>query len=167
MQTLKSLVNEMVNHALQKGLDSVLEIQDLLKNYNGIDWKSLVEFSDETYARVVLHRCELLQVVLIGWQPNQTTSFHAHPSGGCLMKFLSGCMEEIRYSPNEMQREIGRCCYASGDMAYVHDDFAYHVVRNPTVSQKAVSLHVYSPGIYASCKISDRAPTPRAFLQPV
>lgn len=49
------------------------------------------------YTRQVLFRFnDLYEIVLIGWLPDQETSMHGHPSGGCLFTVLSGVLREDR-----------------------------------------------------------------------
>lgn len=68
---------------------------DMLSNYKGIidaydgdDWKQYVEFTDETYNRVLLGRTDTYEIFLICWGIGQASKIHDHPSQGCVLKML-------------------------------------------------------------------------------
>lgn len=93
---------------------------------------------------ILLHN-ELIKVILINWNTNDSTQIHGHPVGGCSIKIMHGKLIENRYSTDGSLTLLESCNYKAGDIAYIDDNIALHSVGNP-FNQNALSLHVYTPG---------------------
>ena len=126
--------------------ENVLPLYPLFEDYRGLDWKGYLSSGANT---AVLHQDERFRLSLIGWDGFQKSKKHGHPEGGGLMKLLSRALLETRFDPIFPEQIIGKHRYEPGDLAYIHDEIAYHIVENP-FPQPAVSLHLYAPGNYAS-----------------
>jgi len=153
MKQLKQLVEKITTQIQNNGIINVLELKPLFKEYAGEDWQKFLKVENGKTENTILFQDEQVKLVLIYWDAFQKSKKHGHPEGGGLIKILSGNLVETRFDPIDTDIIIGKHNYAPGNISYIHDRAAYHVVENPT-NIPAVSLHVYSPGIYAS-KIVD------------
>jgi len=122
-------------------------IEAILKNYTGNDWKILCKYgnknNEQGYERILIHRCQEFEILLLCWQPGQNTQKHDHADNGCIVKILQGSLKETLYTKKGkyvMQLH-------SGDITYLDNTIGIHKVKNNTDSQ-AVSLHIYSPPDY-------------------
>ena len=107
-------------------------------------WKNRVEFRKNKYNRITLIDCDAYELLLLCWNPSQGSSFHSHPSKGCLVKILEGRLEdELRVEENDSQFSS----YQVNDIMYISDDMGKHRVFNDQ-QEIAVSLHLYAPGGY-------------------
>jgi len=110
---------------------------------NGILNSNIVKYRDDKYNRIVLKRNELLEMVLICWQPNQFTEIHGHPSGGCLYKVLKGEIVEERYSDMKVLLEKSTID-SNNNIQYIDNSICLHKMNN--ISElPCISLHFYSP----------------------
>jgi len=127
---------------LTRVLNTKVEIRDLDLDYFGIEhFQTLVRFSKERYQRVQLCECSETDrsAYLICWAPNQESGIHDHPDGGCLVKVLSGTLEEI--TPLE-----GKTIHP-GQYSYQCGKTGLHNIVNHG-PQDAVTLHIYAPTKY-------------------
>lgn len=154
MKHLGQLIEKINKQVQNNGIINVLELQPLLKKYSGKDWKKHLKLENNKPATTILMQNEQVKVVLIYWDAYKKSKKHGHPEGGGLMKLLSGNLIETRFDPENTDQVIGKHHYTSENIAYIHDRIAFHTVENPR-NTPAVSLHVYSPGIYASRVIED------------
>lgn len=101
----------------------------------------LVFNTDEQLNNVLMDN-DLIKIVLIQWPPNRYGKIHGHPKGGCILKVLSGKIEEKRYTPSNEPILLSTSTFHEKSMAYIDDDMAYHAVGNP-FNESAYSIHVY------------------------
>ena len=149
MKRLQQLINKINTQVQNNGIINVLELQPLLKKYSGKDWAKHLNIKNKKPENTVLLQNEQVKIVLIYWDAHKKSKKHGHPEGGGLMKLMSGNLIETRFDPESPDTVIGKHHYSAENMAYIHDRLAYHIVENPS-DEPAVSLHIYSPGIYAS-----------------
>jgi len=154
MKHLQQLIEKINNQVQNNGIINVLELKPLIKEYTGKDWKKQFEVKNGKRENAVLLQNEQVKVVLIYWDGFQKSKKHGHPEGGGLMKLLTGNLIETRFDPKNTDQIIGKHHYSTENMAYIHDRVAFHTVENPK-NEPAVSLHVYSPGIFASNVIEE------------
>jgi cysteine dioxygenase len=123
--------------------------------------RNLVATDHRTYALLVLV-----------WTPGKASAIHDHPCDGCWMRVLSGSIRECRYAPkgpllSETSPscggggDIGSCaalecirddCYHEGQVLHIEDCLGYHKVENPSPTQPAVTMHLYSPP-FGRCRV--------------
>ncbi|KAJ1721758.1 hypothetical protein LPJ61_005999, partial [Coemansia biformis] len=79
----------------------------------------------------------------------------------CMMKLLGGQLDEHLYAwPDHGCSEAKglslrrTASLKANSVAYMHDKIGLHRIANPSMSEKAVSLHLYSPP-YEMCKTFD------------
>ena len=154
MKHLQQLIEKIKTQVENNGIVNVLELKPLFKEYAGKDWKNQLTIKDNKPENTILIQNEQIKVVLIYWDAYKKSKKHGHPEGGGLIKLLSGNLIETRFDPENTDTVIGKQLFTAGKMTYIHDRLAYHTVENPS-DEPAVSLHVYSPGIYASKVIQD------------
>lgn len=145
MKKIAKMVDGMHQHILSHGLQNVRELEHILKAYEGYGWHRYASFRANEYLRTVLHEDAQFKVVLICWGTNSETPKHGHCDGGCIMKFLHGRVQEFRYDAAAPDQLMETNDYQKGDIAYIDDSVALHVVKNPFLNV-AVSIHIYSDG---------------------
>jgi cysteine dioxygenase len=104
-----------------------------------------VQFSTEPYTRVVLHRDESMEVVLICFAAGQTSSVHDHRGSNCVIRVVRGKILETLFE----QADGGTLSYAlhhylsPGDVSGL-DGEQTHQLTNVDNSG-SVLLNFYSP----------------------
>ena len=133
-------------------------VVDLLSRYarEDRDWSEYARFTDETYARNLVHRCRDYEMLLLCWGEGQESPIHNHDQQSCWMAVLDGTIEEVHYRASEGAAgplvEGRRQTMSQGQVAYIEDGIALHLIR-PT-GGPGVSLHLYAKPI-DQCKIYD------------
>ncbi len=148
MENLQHLIDSISRQVESKGIVNVLELKHLFKGYSGDDWKGISNLDKKTGSAILIQN-DQVKLSLIFWDSFQKSKKHGHPQGGGLMKVLAGNLTETRFDPEYPNQVIGTYRYGAGDIAYIHDRLAFHTVENASIIP-AVSLHVYSPGIYGT-----------------
>lgn len=123
-----------------------VEIADLDLDYFVVDhFQSLVQFSPDRYQRIRLCVCAETKrsAYLICWAPHQESGIHDHPEGGCLVKVLSGTLEEITLSKEKCQ---GKMLHVN-EYSYQCGQTGLHNIVNHG-PHPAVTLHIYAPTEY-------------------
>lgn len=145
MKTIPQLIRQLKSRVQAHGLEDILDLALLFETYQDKDWQAFLSEPKTT----TLFQDEQMRLMLIYWAGFQKSKKHGHPQGGGLMKLLSGTLLETRFDPLCPEQVIGKHRYFKEDISYIHDEIAYHIVENPS-PEPAVSLHLYSPGVYAS-----------------
>jgi len=122
-------------------------------------------FDDRFYTRNLIARTDDFELMVLCWQPGQTTPIHDHARSDGWVLGIEGVVEEVRYHWSEdldgsvkvEAFETGRL--GRGELAYINDDVGLHTV-GASGGRPAVSLHFYSPPIDA-CHAFD--PETRSF----
>ncbi len=100
-------------------------------------------FDDSHYCKNILFRNDLVELVIIGWDTGQGSKVHNHPENGCLVYPIKGCLVETRYD-NDIN-EVSKEELCRGDVSLMHDDICLHSLGNNSRTEKAISVHIYSP----------------------
>jgi len=125
------------------------------------DWIQFAKFEpSQKYTRnLVSSDGKTYTLLLLCWNPDKASPIHDHPCDGCWMKVCEGSVTEARYSKDSRNNtdEQQLVCtqdatFYEGAIAYIADWLGYHKIGNPSKSQPAVTLHLYSPP-FDSCKI--------------
>lgn len=147
MKTLESLIKQLAYTVQNNNSVNIFELFAPLKSYTNEDWKEELTFENGQAKNTLLFQNEQLKVILIHWDSFQKSKKHGHPAGGGLIKVLSGNLVETLFDPTDPDHMIGKQRYGAGNISFVHDDMAHHMVENPARTP-AVSLHVYAPAVY-------------------
>ncbi len=120
-------------------------------------------FRNECYARNLVYRNELYELILITWMPGQRTPIHDHGGGRCWVQILAG---ELCFKNYEMPKDLeapflpkalgGAELYGIGCTDYIDDGIALHTIAN-VGNEKAASLHLYSRPIERCRKYDERS----------
>lgn len=129
-------------------------------NFEASELERYCLFSRDFYTRNLIARGEAFELLALCWEPKQVSPIHDHAGSDGWIHCARGSIEEVRYRPDtsggapEFER-LGQAELAPGQASYINDDMAWHTVGNPS-SERAVSLHLYSPPI-DSCQYFDAA----------
>ncbi|RKY22546.1 MAG: hypothetical protein DRQ55_00480 [Planctomycetota bacterium] len=128
-----------------------------------------VHWREDTYARNLIHRCELFDVLILCWRPGQATPVHNHNGQLGWVRLLRGALEETAWAhvgggrvPELTNLEIdedgvgygvrlersGHAVVSEpGQVVWVDQQRGIHALRNPEPAgrgESTVTLHVYS-----------------------
>lgn len=131
-------------------------MQSLRTIIDNVDYKNSIVFQNEKHNKILLYSSELYDVYLICWRAGQQTTIHDHPSGGCLMKIISGTLLEENYRSTS-----GEFLYPSTFTSGIYTfKSGNNVVHRITAMEESVSIHVYYPkGFVATTYDFDEPPT--------
>ncbi len=146
MKTLQQLIQNLNAETKEKGISNALDLLTPFDQYTGEDWKSYFKTPADEFQSSVLHLDDHFKLLLIYWNGHNKTAKHGHMKGGGLMRILSGQIVETRFDPDDQEKIIGTFTYSEGDLIFIHDELAYHVVENRR-KEPAVSLHLYCTGM--------------------
>lgn len=152
MKTLHQLIGALEAHSRSSNPEDVLYLLSLFNACEGAGWEQYISGPGNK----PVFQNDHFRLVLIGWDGYAQSKKHGHPEGGCLLKVLSGSLLETRFDPFDPSLVSGRHYFSRGDISYIHDALAYHIVENPH-PEPAVSLHLYSPGAHVSRAIQANA----------
>lgn len=125
-----------------------------------------LHWRDDKYARNLVHRCDLFDVILLCWKPGQATPVHNHSGQRGWVQVLRGQLEETSWAapgggalPDLALVDVdddgvghglrlertGHGVVDSPDTVVTVDrERAIHQLGNPDPREPTVSLHVYS-----------------------
>lgn len=95
-------------------------------------------------------------LLIVVWNPGKGSPIHDHADAHCVMKILQGCLKETVYTlpsassanasetstPPSITKET---LYAENEVTYISDQIGLHKIANPSETEIAVSLHLYTP----------------------
>ena len=154
MNNLQELIQNLDTEIKEKEIDNALDLLNPFEAYNGEDWKKHIETQKKQFQYAVLHQDDNFKLVLIYWYMADKSSKHGHMNGGGLMRVLAGKLQETRFWPDDQEKAFGTFTYQQGDLSYIHDALALHVVENPAPIP-AVSLHLYCTGVHSTFGLLD------------
>lgn len=140
-----SLLGQVLAQKIEAG-SQLCDLLDLVPNYCQ-GWEAYVKFETENYHRCLVTRNTYLDVVVISWNPNQMSGLHDHPSEGCILHLISGCLTEDLYITEcEKLVPTKTRTLEPGATSFLQGKGGIHNIRNGT--QTSVSIHVYAPPNY-------------------
>ncbi|CCG84032.1 protein of unknown function [Taphrina deformans PYCC 5710] len=145
-----------------------------MKCYQSVDseWERFaLGDSSRAYTRNLVDECNgNANLLVLVWNPTKSSPVHCHSNAHCLMKVLSGTLKETLYDwpsgakpiepkpatredlaprrPSELEQrmEVKReTLLGRDDVTYISDALGLHRVGNPSETEVAVSLHLYTP----------------------
>lgn len=140
--TLNQLFGKIIE-GLSNG-ETLESMKHFVESYSGNDWTSYVSFSDEKYCRKKVFQNDQAELIVISWKQSQKTSIHDHPTGGCIMKVITGLLCEDKYSENA-DIHLNTTCLEEGNISYSTGKQNLHQI---TAMSDTVSVHLYSPPNY-------------------
>lgn len=138
------------------------KVAGLLERYaagRSNDWRRFALFEANTYARNLVRRSDLYELIVLCWGPGQCSPIHDHASQRCWMGVLDGRVAESMFhaeagSPTSL-RPGTRREFERGQVAFITDDVGWHRIE-PSGGAAAVTLHLYSRPI-RECRIFDES----------
>ncbi|XP_060081912.1 cysteine dioxygenase type 1-like [Ylistrum balloti] len=161
-QSLNDLISELhkVFEADKVNVDYVKELMTSYKS-NRDDWKKFAKFDLHRYTRNLVDEGNgKFNLMILCWNESQGSSIHSHANSHCFMKILDGGVQEQLFKWPESEDEKEMTCiettrFNKNETAYICDELGLHRVENPSHSDKAVSLHLYSPP-FDECQCFDQ-----------
>jgi len=155
VDTLDDLIREL-RSAFATDHVNIERVQDIMSAYksNPREWIKFAKFDRHRYTRNLVDEGNgKFNLMLLAWAEGQGSSIHDHADSHCFMKMLDGELREIRFAwPSDLEEDeeremvkIGDTVVKTNEVNYMNDSLGLHRVENPSHSQTAVSLHLYSP----------------------
>jgi predicted metal-dependent enzyme (double-stranded beta helix superfamily) len=144
LMTLNALSDVLAAHIFKT--TSLLGLRHVVEQYQGVDWRPYAQFSDAGYMRHLIYRHELFEILLLCWNPMQSTALHDHPEQGCVLKVLQGTLWEEKYKIG-IHEPFQTASLEAGSVGFMDNTMGIHRVTNKG-ELPAVSLHVYAPAGY-------------------
>ncbi len=144
MKPLKELRKELDKRIVNPSFSDLKDHFDWFSHIEILDIESHFGFEEDSYCRILLIAEKEYDLLLCCWKPGQKSPLHGHPDQGCLVKILTGTLnEEVHFTDG---RQVVRK-NAESEVAYINDSIGLHSVWNDS-TENAVSLHLYAPGGY-------------------
>ncbi|KAJ5749925.1 Cysteine dioxygenase [Penicillium manginii] len=158
---LEGLVQDVKKHLGESGGISSEEVDEsylisLLKKYvsDPSDWIDyFYNDTSKNYTRNAIENInQKANILLLVWNPGKGSPIHDHANAHCIMKVLAGQLNEtVYYTPDQESGEEkpleikSSNTFGMNEVTYISDDIGLHRVHNPSSSNVAVSLHLYTP----------------------
>lgn len=146
---------------------SVEYVQRLMASYESKpqEWKKFAKFDPHRYTRNLVDEGNgKFNLMVLCWNEAQGSSIHDHANSHCFLKMLDGeVREEIFDWPEDaakteanggLQKRSEAVCHKN-ECGYISDSIGLHRIENNSHSNKAVSLHLYSPP-FSECRCFDQ-----------
>jgi predicted metal-dependent enzyme (double-stranded beta helix superfamily) len=137
IKTIEELFNNINANMTLENIDNII------KNYNGDEWKKLVIFNEDKYCKRVLFSNDICEIIIIGWYPKQNAPKHDHAELGCSLLILQGELTENVYDILG-EKLIQTNILKKGINNSINNDIGIHSIINNS-NFDTVSLHVYRP----------------------
>lgn len=150
------------------------ELMSSMKSYISVDdqWERwALQDSSRAYTRNLVDECNgNANLLVLCWNPGKKSPIHCHSSAHCIMKILSGrLVEELYEWPEDSQSMVPAPATRDNltpmrtaeqeksmnlrkittlhrdDVTYISDRLGLHRIGNPSDSEIAISLHLYTP----------------------
>lgn len=129
-------------------------VANLIQTYlqaNKMDWKNYVSFSPTHYTRNRVTQTPQCELIIMCWNPDQSTFIHDHGDSDCWMGIITGDIAETIYAlPEDPQvdqsieiRPIISSEYVSGQVGHISNRKGIHEIG--AIKTASVTLHVYAP----------------------
>jgi hypothetical protein len=158
INNLDLLINKLNNKNLIYKC-SLYEYYDILKKYNGNDWKKYIDTnSNNIYIRKCLYNNHNYSLWLLSWYKNNETNIHNHMNHGCIFKILNGELLEynytivkndlIKYDNNLLNNKSffslsEKLNILNNGITIFKNKYSYHKIVNKI--ENTYSLHLYGP----------------------
>ena len=125
--------------------NSFSDIVDIVKKYNGSDWKKYIDNTnnnkDYNKKKIDIVNNNYFDMYVVSWNNNKKSSIHDHSVNGCIMKVLHGNLKEYIYDKN--LKPISSKIIKTNDVSFIDNNIGYHSIRN--IDDVSNTLHIYSP----------------------
>jgi cysteine dioxygenase len=156
--TLELLTAELDAALADKGGGA--RVAQLLEDYcasRSDDWRRFALFEADYYARNLIHRSELYELIVLCWSEGQKSPIHDHAAQRCWMGVLEGTVRESLYRFDAARAALTPGAareFEAGRVAFITDEVGWHSIE--PARGAAVTLHLYSHPI-RECRVLDEA----------
>ncbi|KAI9641291.1 hypothetical protein NHQ30_010092 [Ciborinia camelliae] len=152
-----TLVNSLTHSLTTTSSPHIPTLSKLLRTYmsNPSEWQKYAHANpNKQYTRNLVAEVEgVFNLLMLVWTPGKESKVHDHAASHCLMKIMKGGLRETRWvtpvdgaSVHGDEMEVhGVRDYKMDKVAYMCDDMGLHSIANPSNTEYAVSLHLYTP----------------------
>jgi len=153
-------------------LDYLINSMKAYKSVDGEWQRFALGDPSRAYTRNLVDECNgNANLLVLVWNPQKSSPVHCHSNAHCLMKILSGRLQETLYDwpegampmvpqpatkedlvpkrrPSEHERQMvvkRETTLERDDVTYISDALGLHRIGNPSDTDVAVSLHLYTP----------------------
>ncbi len=127
----------------------LLDCSDLLLEYEGMDWKEHIKYSDTSpYTKIQVFVNEHVEIDVLSWKPSRSCKIHDHPENGCLLRVMENYLiENIYINENNKPKFVETKQLNVNQISYKAGNKYLHNIDNPS-DNYSITLHVYSPPNY-------------------
>ena len=122
--------------------------EDFRSHASPSGWKEYAkdDLKGNAYVRKRVYQNDLFEIFVITWPPGSQSPIHDHATGGCVMRIVQGELEEKRYDSKTLEHvSTERGHYEENHTSYIQNEMHVHSIHNPSSTEVAVSVHIYSP----------------------
>ena len=114
-----------------------------LVNISPDKFAKYAHFSNIHYTRNCIKRTDKYELILLCWEPGQSTPIHCHNGEECWVYMIQGSMQEQHFIDDNGQPILKDIHELKPlDKSFMCDDFGYHTLEN-NGSTRAMTLHLY------------------------
>ncbi|KAH8787309.1 RmlC-like cupin domain-containing protein [Hyaloscypha finlandica] len=152
--TFTTLLNDITHSLTTTPSPHLPTLHNLLRSYTSdpSHWSKFAHANPEKqYTRNLV--CEvpgIFNLLLLVWTPGKASPIHDHADAHCLMKVLRGSIRERRFATplnpgTGPLQETSSLSFGPNKVTYMADALGLHSIENPSPTEYAVSLHLYTP----------------------
>lgn len=108
-------------------------------------------WNQDYYSRICIHRTAEYELLLLCWEPGQSTAIHCHNSQECWMLLIEGALTECQF--NRDIEKVEETLLSTDKRSHMNDDMGFHSIVNHS-NQRAMTLHLYAKPI-DRCRVYD------------
>lgn len=114
-------------------------------------WECYAERNETPYTRNRIAATTDFELLLLCWNPQARSPIHDHAGSDCWMKCLEGTMvQDVFFHPkgNAFQLvPMQTTDIEKNQVALINDSIGVHQMKNPSLKEKSITLHLYVPPI--------------------
>ncbi|NP_001083506.1 cysteine dioxygenase type 1 L homeolog [Xenopus laevis] len=160
--TLEELI-QILHEIFASDKVNIEEVQNIVESYesNPREWMKFAKFDQYRYTRNLVDEGNgKFNLMILCWGEGHGSSIHDHANSHCFLKILQGSLKETLYEWPKKKSNTEMVKKAEGVLklnqcAYINDSIGLHRVENPSHTETAVSLHLYSPP-FGECNTFDQ-----------
>ncbi|CAN5553340.1 hypothetical protein BH11ARM2_BH11ARM2_16260 [soil metagenome] len=142
---VEGLVEALESH-FRSGSDPA-QAETILRAYvpTKADLLPYTNFSNDRYARNLIHRSERFELLLLCWKPGQSSPVHDHRYSWCGVRVIEGTATEVRFmkTAHGTWVPVGHSAARSGELV-CSSDTDTHIIGNFETGD-LMTLHCYAP----------------------
>lgn len=130
---MNSLIKNLNILSKKNNLNNIIK---LFSSINTIDINNYKIDEPNKYEKVIIHRNDDYELILINWENGSFTNYHDHPKYGCVLKVLEGKLYEKTVNKPKI--------LVKNSVNYKLENEFHQILA----LEKSYSLHYYSPPNY-------------------